>query len=92
VDLGEVDVPHVVCGVIVADLTTSPVHAFDFDDFVGFDGSIGGVFGMPAVLCQSIRVSKMSLTALNNVRADILARMLAYPKIPLPRNGDLYPC
>jgi hypothetical protein len=40
VDLGEVDVSHVICGVVVADLTTGPVYAFDLDDFIGLDGGV----------------------------------------------------
>jgi hypothetical protein len=50
VDFREVDIPHVVGRVVVADLSAGPVDAFDFDDFVGGDGGVGGVGGVPAVL------------------------------------------
>ena len=39
VDAGEVDVFDVVGAVVVADLAAGPVDAFDFDDFVVFDGA-----------------------------------------------------
>lgn len=49
-NLSKVDIPHVVCRVIVADLTTSPVYTLDLDGFAGFDSGERGVFGVPAVL------------------------------------------
>lgn len=40
-DLGEVDVLDVVCGIVVLDLTTGPVETFDLDDFVVCDLAAG---------------------------------------------------
>jgi hypothetical protein len=42
VDLGEVDIAHVISAVVVADLPTCPIYAFDFDDFIVLDGADGG--------------------------------------------------
>lgn len=39
VDLGQVDVAHVVGAVVVADLPAGPVEAFDLDGFAGLDGA-----------------------------------------------------
>lgn len=39
VDLGQVDVLHVVCAVVVADLSTGPVKTFDLDRLAVFDGA-----------------------------------------------------
>jgi hypothetical protein len=50
VNLCQVDVAHVVCGVVVADLAAGPVDAFDFDDFVGLDSGVGRVVWVPSVL------------------------------------------
>lgn len=36
---GEIDVPHVVGAVVVADLAARPVDAFDLDDLAVFDGA-----------------------------------------------------
>lgn len=36
---GEIDVPHVVGAVVVADLAAGPVDAFDLDDFAVLDGA-----------------------------------------------------
>ena len=33
VDLGQVDVLHVICTIIVADLTSCPINAFNLNDF-----------------------------------------------------------
>lgn len=41
-DLGEVDVAHVVRAIIVADLSARPIYAFDLDDFIVLDGTDGG--------------------------------------------------
>lgn len=41
-DLGEIDVQHVVGGVVVADLAACPVEAFDFDGFVVVDFAAEG--------------------------------------------------
>jgi hypothetical protein len=40
VDLSEVDVAHVVSGVVVANLPASPVDAFDLDSFTWFDSAV----------------------------------------------------
>ena len=40
VDLGQVDVSHVVGRVIVSNLPTSPVDAFDLNDLVVFNGAV----------------------------------------------------
>lgn len=37
VDLGQINVLHVICAVIVANLTTGPIHALDLDNFSVFD-------------------------------------------------------
>jgi len=42
VDLGQVDVFHVVGAVIVADLSASPVYTLDLDDFVVLDCAVSG--------------------------------------------------
>ena len=42
VDLGQVDIFHIVGTIVVLDLTTSPVKAFDFDCLAVFDGSSRG--------------------------------------------------
>jgi hypothetical protein len=42
VDLREVDIAHVISAVVVADLPTCPIYAFDFDDFIVLDGADGG--------------------------------------------------
>lgn len=39
VDFSEVDVAHVVGGVVVANLAAGPVYAFDLHDFVVLDGA-----------------------------------------------------
>jgi hypothetical protein len=39
VDAGEVDIADVICGVVVSDLTASPVETFDFDNFTILDGA-----------------------------------------------------
>lgn len=49
-NLSKVDIPHIVCRVIVADLTASPVYTLDLDGFARFDSGERGVFGVPAVL------------------------------------------
>ena len=36
-DPGQVDILNVICAVIIADLSTRPVHAFDLDDFAILD-------------------------------------------------------
>ena len=54
-NLSKVDIPHVVCRVIVADLTTSPVYTLDLDGFARFDSGERGVFGVPAVLKEKKR-------------------------------------
>ena len=54
-NLSKVDIPHVVCRVIVADLTTSPVYTLDLDGFTGLDSGERGVFGVPAVLKKKKR-------------------------------------
>ena len=41
-DLGQIDVLHVIGTVIVLDLPTCPVDAFDLDDLAIFYGSIEG--------------------------------------------------
>ncbi|KAH9841297.1 Thromboxane-A synthase, partial [Teratosphaeria destructans] len=41
-DAGEVDIAHVVGGVIVLDLAASPVDALDLDGLVVLDGGVGG--------------------------------------------------
>ena len=41
-DLGEVDIAHVIGAVVVADLPTCPIHAFDLDDFIVLNGADGG--------------------------------------------------
>jgi hypothetical protein len=46
VDAAEVDVFDIVGGVVVADLAAGPVYAFDFDDFVVFDGGVGWDWGL----------------------------------------------
>ena len=33
VDLGQVDILHVICTVVVANLSSSPINAFNFNDF-----------------------------------------------------------
>jgi len=38
-DFGEVDIPNIVCGVVVADLAAGPVNAFDLDCFAVLDGA-----------------------------------------------------
>ena len=42
VNLGQVDVLHVIRAVIVANLATSPIHAFDLDNLTGFDFACEG--------------------------------------------------
>lgn len=37
--LGEIDIPHVIGAVIVADLPAGPVHTFDLDNFSVLDGT-----------------------------------------------------
>lgn len=37
VDFGQVDVLHVICAVVVPNLATSPIHAFNLYDFSIFD-------------------------------------------------------
>lgn len=49
-DLRKVDVLDIVGGVVVADLTASPVHAFNLHSFPGFDGTVRRVVWMPSVL------------------------------------------
>jgi hypothetical protein len=61
-DLCQIDIAHIVCRVIVADLATSPVDAFDFDDFVGFNGSVRGILGVPTVLDNTWSVFIEKLT------------------------------
>lgn len=39
---GEINIQHVVGGVVVADLSACPVEAFDFDGFVVADGAAEG--------------------------------------------------
>lgn len=40
VDLGEIDVLHVVGAVVIADLTAGPVDAFDFDHLAILNGPV----------------------------------------------------
>jgi hypothetical protein len=92
-DLGEVDIAHVICRVIVADLATSPIYAFDLDGFTGFDGAVGGVLGVPAVLDMSHFRMALGTVRSFDVRVGILALMPACLARLLPRTGDLlYPC
>jgi hypothetical protein len=51
-NLGEIDIPHVVGGVVVANLAAGPVDTFDLDGFTGSDGGVGGVVWVPAVLLE----------------------------------------
>ena len=41
-NLGQIDVLHVVGAVVILDLPTCPVDAFDLDDLAVFYGSIEG--------------------------------------------------
>jgi hypothetical protein len=52
-DLREIDIAHVVGGIIVADLAAGPVDAFDFDDFAGRDFCEARIIRVPAVLLAS---------------------------------------
>lgn len=42
VDFGQVDIANIVGGVIVFDLATSPVDAFNLDGFAVLDGAVAG--------------------------------------------------
>ena len=42
VDLGQVDIQHIICTVIISNLAASPVHAFDLHDLAILDGSTEG--------------------------------------------------
>jgi hypothetical protein len=52
-DLCQVDVAHVVCRVVVADLATGPVYAFDLYNLVVLDSSVRWVVWVPAVLSKA---------------------------------------
>jgi hypothetical protein len=47
VDLGEIYVLHVVGRVVVFDLSARPVEAFDLDDFIVGDFTMGRDWGVP---------------------------------------------
>lgn len=49
-DLGQVDVPHVVCRIVVADLPARPVDALDLDGLTVRDGAGEGNVRVPSVL------------------------------------------
>lgn len=50
VDSCEVNIPHIICRVIVADLTASPVHTFNFDNLSVLDGAVEGYIRMPSIV------------------------------------------
>jgi hypothetical protein len=61
-DLGEVDILYVVCGVVVAYLAACPVYAFDLDGLVGLNGAVRRVVRVPAVLeIRSTLIGKKDL-------------------------------
>jgi hypothetical protein len=38
----EIYISHIICRIVVANLTTSPVNAFNLDDFAVLDGAVRG--------------------------------------------------
>ena len=50
VDSCEVNIPHIICRVIVADLTASPVHTFNLDNLSVLDGAVEGYIRMPSIV------------------------------------------
>ena len=64
-DFGEVNILHVVGAVVVTNLATCPVDAFDFDGLVLREGGNAGDVGVPAVLLQ-----KCELSATRRLRCD----------------------
>ena len=50
VDSCEVNILHIICRVIVANLATSPVHTLDFNDLSILDGAIEGHIRMPSIV------------------------------------------
>ena len=50
VDSCEVNILHIICRVIVANLATGPVHTLDFNDLSILDGAIEGHIRMPSIV------------------------------------------
>lgn len=49
-NLRKIDITHIICRVVVANLTTSPVNAFDLHYFVRLNAGVAWVVWVPSVL------------------------------------------
>jgi hypothetical protein len=49
-DSCEINILHIICRVIVANLATGPVHTLDLDDLSVLDGAIEGHIRMPSIV------------------------------------------
>jgi hypothetical protein len=56
VDLGQVDILHIVGAIIVLDLAACPIETFNFDHFVVLDRSAEGDYGCVSIGCSNCTV------------------------------------
>jgi hypothetical protein len=55
-NLGEVDVPYVVSGIVVANLSASPVYTFNFDGFSRLDDTVPTKVSILAIPLASLEL------------------------------------
>ena len=55
-NLGEIDIPHIVSGIVVANLSASPVYTFNLDGFSRLDGAVPIQVSIAAVLGVTVEL------------------------------------